>query len=706
MKRLISLCLALALLAFLVPQPVAAAPALDGYDRVAVSEGVELYYSHALEAIAVRDAAGNLWHSDVKDAYFDTDSANPIWKNLMRSLFSFTVSSERNTTLTSPAAQAHTLMRTDLPGGIRLAYSFPDIAIDIALDITLEDGRMVVDIPQELIVESGTWKLTSLDVLPFFGASHDAEEGYILMPDGAGSLLEFADQSQWATDKISWYLYSKDVNNIGEDAIYGTYGRTVKTAALPVYGIKRGNAAFAAIVSEGSCDCSINLSPSGYIVNLNRASAELIFRRRYEGLDFGVTKVLTLDKDIVRSRRTVTYVFLSDAEADYSGMAGACREFMLEKGMMKRSEQAAPPMRLDVFMGIEEYGAIFSKFVVATTFDQVIEMGQELVSRGVTGFDLCLMGWQKGGYGRTQAYTPASELGGKRGLERLSQWAEDNGVRLMLDYDFTKLNKGDGAFSTRDDVVYLKSTLALTSYSGARYYMSPHKLLKDGADKVLKGISPYRIDGLNLSAIGNLLFFDYNRNGVLNRNDVAEAWKTLADKVRQAYPYVWVDGGNAYMLSSADGMVGVPFRSSNYFVMDREVPFYQMVVHGSVAYASEPVNLFYDSVGQRLKMIEYGYLPAFYLTWESSSKLANSNYNFLYSSQFSEWVNSVEAAYKEYQETLAPLAGEYITSHDTLPSGLVCVTYSNGYRIYINYGAKPITSDGVTVAPNDYQVVR
>ena len=706
MKRLISLCLALTLLAFLVPLPAAAAPALDGYDRVAVSEGVELYYSDALEAIAVRDAAGNLWHSDVKDEYFDTDSANPIWKNLMRSLFSFTISSERNTTLTSPAAQAHTLTRTDLPNGIRLAYSFTDIAMEIGMDIVLDQGRMVVSLPQELIIETGTWKLSSLDILPFFGASHDAEEGYILIPDGAGALLEFADQSKWATDKISWYLYSKDVDYIGEDAIYGAYGRTVKTAALPVYGIKRGDAAFAAIISEGSCDASINLSPSGNIINLNRASAEMIFRRRYAGLDFGVTKVLTLDPDIVRGERSVTYVFLSGVEADYSGMAGVCREFMLEKGMMTRSEHDAPPMRLDVFMGIEEYGAIFNKFVVTTTFDQVIEMGQELVSRGVIGFDLCLKGWQKGGYGRTQSYTPASELGGKRGLERLSQWAADNGVRLILDYDFAKLNKGDGAFSTRDDVVYLKSTLALTSYSGARYFMSPHKLLKDGADKVLNGIAAYAIDGLNLSDIGNLLFFDYNRNGILNRGDVADAWKTLASKVKQSYPYVWVDGGNAYMLSSADAMVGVPFRSSNYFVMDREVPFYQMVVHGSVAYASDPVNLFYDSVGQRLKMIEYGYLPAFYLTWESSSKLVNSSYNILYSSQFSEWVNTVEAAYNEYQETLAPLAGETIASHETLPSGLVCVTYSNGCRIYLNYGAKPITSDGVTVAPNDYQVVR
>ena len=52
-----------------------------------------------------------------------------------------------------------------------------------------------------------------------------------------------------------------------------------------------------------------------------------------------------------------------------------------------------------------------------------------------------------------------------------------------------------------------------------------------------------------------------------------------------------ITGGNAYALPYADQIVNVPMESSHFNIVDETVPFYQMVIHGSIDYAGSPINL-------------------------------------------------------------------------------------------------------------------
>ena len=63
-----------------------------------------------------------------------------------------------------------------------------------------------------------------------------------------------------------------------------------------------------------------------------------------------------------------------------------------------------------------------------------------------------------------------------------------------------------------------------------------------------------------------------------------------------------------------------------------------------------------------------------------------------------------QEAYNEY-EKLKHLQLEYIENHEILTPGVVCVTYSNGESILVNYNSTSAKVRGITVPAQDYRIV-
>ena len=49
-------------------------------------------------------------------------------------------------------------------------------------------------------------------------------------------------------------------------------------------------------------------------------------------------------------------------------------------------------------------------------------------------------------------------------------------------------------------------------------------------------------------------------------------------------------GANSYILPYVDAVTDIPVYSSGFTVTDKDIPFYQMVIHGVVPYSSKPIN--------------------------------------------------------------------------------------------------------------------
>jgi hypothetical protein len=99
-----------------------------------------------------------------------------------------------------------------------------------------------------------------------------------------------------------------------------------------------------------------------------------------------------------------------------------------------------------------------------------------------------------------------------------------------------------------------------------------------------------------------------------------------------------------------------------------------------------------------LRQVEYGAIPFFVLTKESSSNLVRTNWSNLYSSQYDYWKAEIINQY-QVMEKLSQLYSQFISDHRKLAEGVYQTTYDDGTRIVVNYNSVPY-SDGIIEIPS------
>lgn len=75
-----------------------------------------------------------------------------------------------------------------------------------------------------------------------------------------------------------------------------------------------------------------------------------------------------------------------------------------------------------------------------------------------------------------------------------------------------------------------------------------------------------------------------------------------------------------------------------------------MVLSGSVGMISTAGNDTGDLQELEMQWLEYGCVPSFELTWESASKLQDSNVTSLYSSGHSQWKDTIISFWQQWEE--------------------------------------------------------
>lgn len=680
---------------------------LRGYRLVGETPALKLYYSDEDQFIMVVDKNNNfVWSSPPVIGEVDSDSYTERQLKDMRALFNFSYSNiEQNkgqVISTNSAIEKAEVTYKDRENGIILNYEFTNLGISLAVEIYLEGDYLVFRIPEETIVESGKWVLVSVEPLPYFGASMPGQEGYIFYPDGSGALF-YLNKKPKDTSKYTFYVYGTDKLDLREF-------RQKNYVMLPVFGIKRDDNAFLAIMTEGEYDAVINLYPANNIVYLNRISAEFIYRRLFRDPRIEDKILYKLEKNMVRSDRELRYMFLSGSDANYSGMANAYRNYLLNNGEINRviSPGDKIPLSVDFFMGIMEERILFDKYVAATKFDEAKSILEKMVGEGVEEIDVNLIGWQKGGYEQENFLKPTVErhLGGNKGLYELSNYVKQEGLKLYLQCNFAEITDKSKGFTPRKDIVYQANGMVVTNVNKSRYLFNAAAAWEKFTTRYLSRIEDYNIDGLNFEFFGYQLYHDYNDNSPLSRQQTAEYWGKMLNETRKELGYVSVRGGNAYVLKYASRLFDIPMEDNGYFVTDESVPFYQMIVHGLIPYTSpQPANLFYDFESQKLKWVEYGYMPYFELTYQKPNVLKNTAYNRLFSSYYEDWLDTAVELYKEFNERLGDVWSKKMVEHQKLKEDVYVVTYEDGSKVYVNYRTTSVQVGDNTVGPMDYLVV-
>lgn len=692
---------------------------IHGYNEIAQSSELILYFNKKDSSLAIKSKTnGFIWTSSVSDNEVDVGKLNNKIKGDISSLFilNYTpIGTSGSSVISSSLINSNTETSFEnMQNGIRVNYYFTDIGIGFAVEITLENSMLKIKVPADSIIEEGNMKLVSIEMMPYFGASNNEQDGYIFYPDGSGAVMEFTDLNHHGENKKSWHIYGTDISDLfslnQKDLKRSNIDDYYESLMMPVFGIKRGNNAFLAIVEEGDAVSKINLRPSNNILNLNSISCEFIYRNSFNDPRVKSRSIKQFDKDIISVDHSIKYVFLEGENADYSGMANSYRTYLLETGKIEKriDKNDKIPLALDLFMGIKEKGMLLDKYIAMTTFEEAQSIMEYLLNAGVEQIQTQLKGWTKKGYYTEPIYFPPNRrLGGKRGLSNLSNFAKANNIKLCIAVNPIFATASNGGFSKRNDVIYLGNQTILTDADEELFCLTPSVVYEKYCNHISPSAISCSVFGISMEGIGHYLYYDYNKGNYSNKEQTKNTWTEILQQATKEFDYVMVNGGNAYVLGSVDRLAGIPTEDSGYYFTTKSIPFYQMVVHGLLPYSSDIAgNLSSSFQKEKLKWIEKGYMPYFELTYRTADLIKYTEYKKLFTSSYSDWIDKAVDVYKELNREIGDIWSEYIVKHEELYDNVIRVSYSNGTQIIINYNDKDIKVDGLTVKGLDYLVIK
>jgi hypothetical protein len=682
----------------------------EDYSKIAQTSNLALYFNQKEAAIKVEDlTSGYLWSTTIDSNAYDSSSLNDQWKDNLRSMFNISYTNVKKNdgslVIASSAGLKPKITTKSINNGLSINYNFSNIKISLSLEITVDKDAMNIRIPAESIKEEGDMGIVSIEMLPFFGAAKDDEDGYIFYPDGSGALLEFNDPAHRGAKPKTWNVYGGDALDFMQN---NKSNLTNPQAMLPVYGIKRGGNAFTAVITEGEENALIRMTPTGNVVDLNRISTEFVYRQYY--VDPRVKKRVIKKYDVEKSstNNSIKYIMLSGDKANYSGMANAYRNYLLgnEKAVKHIKAEDKIPLGVDLFMGINEKGLLFDKFISMTTFSEAEAILEKFKNSGVEAIQTNLKGWTRKGYLTPPAqFPPNSKLGGSTGLEKLAAFTKSNDIKLYLQTDLVDAYSKYGSFSKRNDVTYQGNGLIVTDLKKEMFLFSPTVVVDRFLNSFFPQAKKYSISGINFSNFGSLVYSDYNKKHPSTRQQTIGNWEKIMNKAEEEIGSSAVVGGNAYALKNVDRLFQIPDSATGFFITSKEVPFYQMVVHGIMPYSLNPGNLSADFAREKLKWVEYGYMPYFELTYKAPEKLKYTQYNQLFTSEYDQWIDTAVGVYKEFNKRIGDLWCQYIVKHEEIAEDLYLVTYENGTKIYVNYKDNAVYADGNRIEGLNFLVI-
>jgi hypothetical protein len=680
----------------------------DTFELVAENTLFQLHANPETLAFKVVDKrSGYIWHSNL-DEKGEDDRLNKTWTAFAQSGISIDYLDAKAITERNSITNAeHTLDYQQTDQGFHATVKFTDPSISLDVKVQLEESGVSVEIPFESIKEeSPDFKLGLLYVYPFFAATReDAVPGYMLIPDGSGSLIRFSSTTK-ATNIFYGRYYGTDLGMISEMPFDPTQNREIRIS-IPVIGMvhDEGVNAYIAIVEKGASYGEINAHPAGVVTNFNFLYNAFFYNQSYfQATNRSGAGVTTLQPNTNAFDVKIQYRFLTGADSDYVGMARSYQQYLVDQGQLNKitTQNEDIGIRLEFLGGDKEKVLFWYRFKPMTTVPQ---MKRILENLDIHNPDVIYYGWQPLG---ALAMPPknlklAHQLGSLGGLRSLSDEIVDRGGNFYLYVDPQAAVYGEKGFSSRYDLAMSITNLNLIGYNRMRanYYLNLNALSERYSglsEDVLTQVN----GGLAVDGLGSMLYSDFKKNNHLNRDEAIEAYQQLlADwKVKTSF-YL----PNDYVFGFMQAYYDIPIANNGYIYTTDEVPFLQIVLAGYVPYYGPALNFSSNLQTDLLRLADYGVYPSFFLTQEPTSEILQTASNWIYTSSYDQWSEEVQQTYQWLNSLLGPVTGESIIAREVLTDGVVATTYSNGKQVIVNYNDQPYSEGSVTVNARDAVLV-
>lgn len=712
--------------------------AADGEQLYAQNESFSLYVNEKLATFAIADnATGTRWDSVPNinpEDYVGKDNQLAGLRSLMQVSYSNTLNVINNLRSYSDSVQKGTVQIERLENGACFVFSFADAGFVVPIQVVLRGDGVDVSLVNARIQESKEeFKITSVSVAPYFSAPALSDEGYIVIPDGTGALVD------WNNAADSGVEYRQPVYGQDNAVIVSEKKAEYEAVRIPVFGnqyktatqdgeqpqeqsVSTASKGFTAIITEGAARAAINAKVGGRTVPYSSVYAEFIYRETafVKNEKKNQTVRIVESSNTAIPVQTVRYVLMEGQELDYVDMAANYRKYLLaEKGIKPTAKPQSAPMVVEFFGGVMKQqfvmGFPVDQVVPLTTFEDAQNIVKKLKAAGVQELVINFTEWQKDATGAAMqnSIKPEGNLGGNSQLKKLIALCKQEGVAVYLDVNTTRMVDSAMGYDTSYDSVsslrrdpamqyYYKANTGKADLLNPSFLLTPTKMLKT-AQQLAKSADKYELTGLATNFLGENLYSDFSKYAT-TRDHAQYYWNDALKALADAKNNLLTTGGNAYVLGYTTLITDTPVEHSGHLIERESIPLYQIALHGLVDMTGTALNESSDVRGSFLYAIETGIGLKWNWTAKNQDELVETNYNGQISTHYENWFDQAVSYYKEAQSLLQSVSRCTIVEHNKISDDQVRVVWSNGTTVLINYGMQAAVIDGVEVAAQGFVV--
>ncbi len=611
------------------------------------------------------------------------------------------------------------------PEGLRVDYNFTELKLTIPVQYTLtEDGMIAEILYNEMDTSKSSNTINDIEFLAYFGAAGPKDEGYFIIPDGAGAIVEFNNDKNADTLMYKKKFYGDDMALAKETDVKSSRSENI---TLPVYGMVKNGYSMLAEVTTGAEMATLHCKSAGHstVGNYSIAYTTATYHVHYDIPLMGQTgdsssnAMYNAQETVADETYTVQFHFGEGPDDDYMTVANHYRDILTERGWLTQ-DTITDELYVDFYGAVSKkksfVGIVYNARETLTSFEQAQAILADLKAGGVDAINASYVNYSDEFFARDieLEMTPSGSLGGKKALDALLAYAADNGVTVALGADFVSLPTGGKGFST------FKDTANVINIEPIRVF--PYSLNGNTVDKnkkpyfLLKGENyEEAVAMINEAAAAkgyNAVYFDEDAVQLysdlspegLQRDRLSDLQATQYGAIREAGNTVVLSNPNAYLFAVADKMTDVPVCSSKELIFDGEIPFLQTVLRGSKNFAGESMNITDVSDESFLRHIEYGTNLKYALINAESEVLLNTEMTFLYSATYKNFADQMKARYEAFTTYADAVGNAKIAAHSR-EDGVATVTYDNGVKVIVNYTDEAVKVDGTSVDAMSFAVV-
>lgn len=591
-------------------------------------------------------------------------------------------------------------------------------AFNVSVTYKLDGNNMIVDIPFEDISYKHKYPITQLSVLPYFAAGGVSDEGFMLVPEGGGAIINF---NNGKTKQNGYYADVYGWDSATDRKALITETRT----AYPVFGISSGDSSVISIIEEGAPYAGITAEIAGKLGSYNyvRSDYKMLHREQFDVSSRNTSAQFSYEPTLPKGEK-IKQVYSFVNSSSYVDMAKSYQKYLF--GKQKKVSNTEAPVAVELIGAIDKVqqvaGMPKNKAYELTTYAEAADIINEVENLGLKNVNYKLSGFINDGIRQKMLnkvkYTKA--LGGKSGFNKMLKNVSSTSAKLYLDATvqtvyrsgiFEGFNKySDAARFVSDEICEL-SEFSPVWYGKLdtvdTYYLLRPELAVKGSNLLVKNAVKNKLFGVSYRDNGYTLSADYNDNNIVTRGTSMKMQQESLANAKENGLGVMINAGNDYVLKNVDFITNMKLHGNQYAILDKQVPFYQIALHGYVNYAGSPINLGYEKDQIILESAETG--AGLYFTFMSASerKIQETFYTEYYAACFETWKSQFDEICKRYNKEVGVVKNSTIVDHAYESDQVTCTKFDNGYAVYVNFGYVDYTNeDGMSVSARDYKVVK